>query len=69
MLLQVLSEAIAAEMYDLSPDPKELHILPGSAHATDILGATHADEFRQILLNYLEGLRATTSPTFLWENR
>ncbi|MCP4421850.1 MAG: alpha/beta fold hydrolase [Chloroflexi bacterium] len=55
--------AIAAEMYELSPDPKSLEILPGSAHATDLFYTPHADTFRQILLDFLEDLRATLTPT------
>ncbi len=47
--------AVATEMYALSPEPKELWIVPGSAHATDLF--SYSGELRQVLLDFLEEVR------------
>jgi pimeloyl-ACP methyl ester carboxylesterase len=45
------------QMFDLSPDPKQLKFFPGTAHGTELFDTEHGDEFRQLLLNFVEGLQ------------
>ena len=44
-------------MYDNSPEPKQLKFFTGNAHGTELFYTSHKDEFRQLLLDFLEGLR------------
>jgi alpha/beta superfamily hydrolase len=44
-------------LYDNSPDPKQLKFFTGTAHGTELFYTEHADEFRQLLLDFLEDLR------------
>jgi hypothetical protein len=44
-------------MFDQSPEPKELVTFPGEAHGTEMFFASHKDEFRQLLLDFLEHIR------------
>lgn len=44
-------------MFDQSPEPKELGPFPGEAHGTEMFFASHKDEFRQLLLDFLEHIR------------
>lgn len=48
---------IVTEMHDLSPEPKELVLLPGTVHGTELFNTKYGDEFRDVLVNFLEGLR------------
>jgi len=41
-------------LYDRSPEPRELVVLPGSAHGTGILFTSHEDAFIDALLAFLE---------------
>jgi len=41
-------------MYDASPYPKEIHILPGRVHGTDLFQTEAADDLTSILLRFLE---------------
>jgi alpha/beta superfamily hydrolase len=43
-------------MYDLSPEPKQITILPGSAHGTNIFGSADGPALRDLLLTFLKGL-------------
>jgi len=43
-------------MYDLSPDPKQITVLPGSAHGTDIFQSADGPALRDLLLKFLQGL-------------
>ena len=45
------------KMGDWSPDLKEIKIFSGSAHGTDLFDTEHADEFRELLLSLMEGVR------------
>ena len=45
------------QMFDLSPDPKQLKFFPGTAHGTELFDTEYGDEFRQLLLNFVEGLK------------
>jgi hypothetical protein len=47
-------------MYDLSPDPKQITILPGSAHGTDILRSADGPALRDLMLKFLQGLEQHT---------
>ena len=49
-------------MYELSPEPKALHLLPGEEHGTDLFNTDVGDELTTILLEFLEDLPAP-SPT------
>ena len=44
-------------MYDNSPEPKQLKFFTGKAHGTELFYTSHKDEFRQLLLDFLEDLR------------
>jgi hypothetical protein len=48
---------IVTEMHDLSPEPKELILLPGTAHGTELFNTEYGGGFRDVLVNFLEGLR------------
>ncbi len=51
-----LAEA-ATEMYELSPEPKEIRLFSGMAHGTELFDTAYGDEFTGLLLDFLEGLR------------
>ncbi len=44
-------------MYELSPEPKSLHLLPGTVHGTDLFDTEAGDDLVAILLEFLESLR------------
>jgi alpha/beta superfamily hydrolase len=41
-------------MFDESPEPKELVVFPGEAHGTEMFFTSYKDEFKQLLLDFLE---------------
>jgi alpha-beta hydrolase superfamily lysophospholipase len=41
------------EMFELSPDPKELQIYPGMAHGVHIFDTDHGDDLRQRLIAFI----------------
>jgi pimeloyl-ACP methyl ester carboxylesterase len=43
-------------MYESSPEPKALHLLPGSVHGTDLFDTDTRDELTRILMEFLENL-------------
>jgi pimeloyl-ACP methyl ester carboxylesterase len=43
-------------MYESSPEPKALHLLPGSVHGTDLFDTDTSDELTTILMEFLENL-------------
>ena len=43
-------------MYESSPEPKALYLLPGRAHGTDLFNTDSSDELTTILLEFLENL-------------
>jgi pimeloyl-ACP methyl ester carboxylesterase len=43
-------------MHDLSPKPKQVTVLPGSAHGTNILSSADGLALRDLLLEFLQGL-------------
>ena len=45
------------QMFDLSPDPKQLKFFPGTVHGTELFDTEYGDEFRQLLLNFVEQLQ------------
>ena len=45
------------EMYDLSPEPKQIKFLPGSVHGTELFETPQGDEFTALLLGFVEGLK------------
>ena len=45
-----------ASAHELLPEPKAFEIIPSSAHGTDLLKSSVGDEFRQMLLDFLQGL-------------
>jgi esterase/lipase len=49
--------AIAQEMYELSPEPKEIIFYPGGAHATDIFATRYGKDLKEALLNFLLPLK------------
>jgi hypothetical protein len=44
-------------MYESSPEPKELYLIPGWVHGTDLFDTDASDELTTILLEFLENLR------------
>jgi dienelactone hydrolase len=44
-------------MYKVAPEPKAIKIFPGRAHGTDIFATSQRDEFRDLLVDFLEELR------------
>lgn len=44
-------------MYDNSPEPKQLKFFPGTVHGTELFFTEHKEEFRRLLLDFVEGLR------------
>jgi WD40 repeat protein len=67
------------KMYDASPDPKEIHILPGNVHGTDLFETPAGDDMTAILLRFLTApgsspyhdasfaaeLKGTTGPIYI----
>jgi uncharacterized protein len=43
-------------MYEAAPEPKALKIFPGTVHGTDIFFTPQGDEFRDLLVGFLEDL-------------
>jgi len=43
-------------MYEASPEPKALYLLPGSAHGTDLFETAAGSELTTILLDFAEGV-------------
>ncbi|MEW5869772.1 MAG: hypothetical protein AB1894_10895 [Chloroflexota bacterium] len=44
-------------IYEATPEPKALKIFPGTVHGTDIFTTPQGDEFRNLLVDFLEKLR------------
>lgn len=44
-------------MYEAAPEPRALQIFPGAVHGTDIFATPQGDEFRDLLVDFLEKLR------------
>ncbi|MGD9099114.1 MAG: alpha/beta hydrolase, partial [Anaerolineae bacterium] len=54
----------ATFMHKISPEPTELVIYPGqSAHGTHLFSTSVGDEFRALLVSFLEKLRAGAQPS------
>ena len=47
-------------LYESAPEPKVLQTFPGSAHGTELFDSRHANAFHNVLLSFLEGVRAST---------
>jgi len=43
-------------LHESAPEPKILKLFPGSAHGTELLGTTHEQEFRETVVDFLEGI-------------
>jgi alpha/beta superfamily hydrolase len=48
--------ASLVQMYEWAPDPKQLTLIPGYAHGTDMFGGPQADQFREVMITFLKGL-------------
>jgi pimeloyl-ACP methyl ester carboxylesterase len=44
-------------LYEVSPEPKEIRIFPGTAHGTELFSTEYGEEFSELLVGFLEGLR------------
>jgi uncharacterized protein len=44
-------------IYEASPEPKTFKVFPGTVHGTDIFTTLQGDEFRNLLVDFLEKLR------------
>jgi dienelactone hydrolase len=44
-------------LYEAAPEPKAFKMFPGSVHGTDIFSTPQGDEFRDLLVDFLEKLR------------
>jgi pimeloyl-ACP methyl ester carboxylesterase len=49
--------AVVKSIYKQAPEPKQFQEYPGTAHGTEIFGTASGDEFRALLLGFLEQLR------------
>ena len=49
--------AVMKAMYEAAPESKALKIFPGTVHGTDIFASPQGDEFRDLLVDFLEKLR------------
>jgi len=49
--------AVVKSMYKQAADPRQFQEYPGTAHGTEIFGTASGDEFRALLLRFLEQLR------------
>ncbi len=45
------------EMYDTSPEPKQIKFFSGTVHGTELFFTDHKDDFRQVMLDFLQDLR------------
>jgi len=45
------------QMFELSPEPKQIQFFPGTVHGTELFDTEHGDEFRNLLLTFVERLR------------
>jgi len=50
--------AVMTRLYESAPEPKVFKTFPGSADGTELFGIKHGKEFRETLLNFLEGTRS-----------
>jgi len=48
--------ATVKSIYNAAPEPKQFQEYPGTAHGTEIFGTANRDDFRALLLDFLEGL-------------
>jgi uncharacterized protein len=46
--------ASTRKMFEVAPEPKELHIFPGSAHGTDLFATEQAADLTQRLIEFIE---------------
>jgi pimeloyl-ACP methyl ester carboxylesterase len=44
------------QMFELSPEPKQIKFFPGTVHGTELFDTEHGDEFRHLLLGFVERL-------------
>jgi len=49
--------AVMKSMYKQAPEPKQFQEYTGTVHGTEIFGTQHRDDFRALLLGFLEKLR------------
>ena len=49
------------QMYDLAPQPKEIHVYSGTAHGTDLFDTEHRSDLIQRLLTFIES-HASVAP-------
>ncbi len=49
-------------LYEISPEPKTLYVFPGAVHGTELFKTEYGGMFKNLLLNFLDGLRVTRSP-------
>jgi len=54
--------AVMKSIYKQAPEPKQFQEYPGTAHGTEIFGTKYRDDFRALLMGFLDGLR-TLKPT------
>jgi pimeloyl-ACP methyl ester carboxylesterase len=40
-------------LYEVSPEPRELHIFPGTAHGTELFATEYGEEFRGLVAGFL----------------
>jgi len=45
-------------LYESAPEPKIFKVFSGTAHGTELFRTEHGKAFREILLNFLEGIRS-----------
>lgn len=49
-----IARTATRDLYERSPEPRELHVFPGTAHGTEMLEAEYGAEFRDLLVGFIE---------------
>jgi len=49
---------VMTRLYESAPEPKIFETYSGSAHGTELFRSKHGKQFREALLNFLEGIRS-----------
>jgi len=50
---------VMTRLYESAPEPKIFKTFSGSGHGTELFNTKHGVEFRETLLNFLEGIRSS----------
>jgi hypothetical protein len=48
---------MTTNLYEQSPEPKQIKIFPGTVHGTELFETEYGSEFTELLVNFLEKVR------------